>query len=214
MTKKSERSAEILARLRQLYPDVKTALNFSTPLEMLIATILSAQCTDARVNIITKNLFAKYHDTAAYAHANPEELAKDIRSAGFYRNKSKNIIGAAQMILDEFDGQVPKTMAELVRLPGVQRKTANVVLSEAYGVIEGIAVDTHVRRLSRRLGLTIHNDPVKIEIDLMNLMPRNRWYDTCNLLISHGRDVCKSRKPACAKCDLSDICPSAFAFEK
>lgn len=211
MTKKSERSAEILARLRQLYPDVKTALNFFTPIEMLIATILSAQCTDARVNIITKDLFAKYHGTAAYAHADPEELAKDIRSAGFYRNKSKNIIGAAQMILDEFDGQVPKTMAELIRLPGVQRKTANVVLSEAYGVVVGIAVDTHVHRLSQRLGLTKHQDPNKIERDLMALFPQSEWYDVCNLLIYHGRAICVARKPKCEICVLHNICPSNTA---
>ena len=209
MTKISERSAEILARLKQLYPDVKTALNFSTPIEMLVAVILSAQCTDARVNIITKNLFAKYHDTSDYAQADPAELAQDIRSAGFYRNKSKNIIGAAQMILAEFGGQVPRTMDELVRLPGVQRKTANVVLSEVYGVIVGIAVDTHVRRLAQRLGLTKHKDPNKIERDLMELFPQDDWYNVCNLLIYHGRAVCGSRKPKCGICVLSDICPSA-----
>ena len=209
MTRISERSAEILARLKQLYPDVKTALNFSTPIEMLVAVILSAQCTDARVNIITKNLFAKYHDTSDYAHADPAELAQDIRSAGFYRNKSKNIIGAAQMILAEFGGQVPRTMDELVRLPGVQRKTANVVLSEVYGVIVGIAVDTHVRRLAQRLGLTKHKDPNKIERDLMELFPQDDWYNVCNLLIYHGRAICGSRKPKCEICVLSDICPSA-----
>jgi len=205
----SERNAEILARLKQLYPDVKTALNFSTPIEMLVAVILSAQCTDARVNIITKDLFAKYHDTSDYAHANPEELAQDIHSAGFYRNKSKNIIGAARMILTEFGGEVPKTMEELVRLPGVQRKTANVVLSEVYGVIAGIAVDTHVRRLAQRLELTKHQDPNKIERDLMALYPRDEWYNVCNLLIYHGRAICGARKPKCEICVLDDICPSA-----
>lgn len=206
----NDRGLEILARLGKLYPNAKTALNFSNPLDMLIATILSAQCTDARVNIVTKSLFAKYRSAADYADADPEVLEQEIRSTGFYRNKTKSIIGAARMILNDFDGKVPKTMAEILRLPGVQRKTANVVLSEAYGVIDGIAVDTHVRRLAQRLGLTGHQDPEKIERDLLSLMPRDKWYATCNLLIYHGRNICSAQRPKCAACVLNDICPSAF----
>lgn len=204
------RALEILSRLEDLYPNARTALHFSNPLEMLVATILSAQCTDVRVNKVTKSLFAKYRDASDYAGADPAVLEAEIRSTGFYRNKAKNIIGSAKMIIEEFSGQVPRTMLGVLRLPGVQRKTANVVLSEAYGVIEGIAVDTHVRRLAQRLGLTTYQDPDKIEQDLMNLMPREKWYATCNLLIYHGRNICTAQRPKCAECVLNDICPSAF----
>lgn len=205
-----KRSAAILVRLDKLYPNAKTALIFSTPLEILVATILSAQCTDKRVNLVTKNLFAKYRTAADYAGADHEVLEQEIRSTGFFRNKTKNIIGAARMLITDFGGKVPKTMEQMIRLPGVQRKTANVVLSEAFGIIEGIAVDTHVKRLSLRLGFTANQDPDKIERDLMALMPRDKWYAACNLLIYHGRNICDARRPKCAGCVLNDVCPSAF----
>jgi len=202
----------IFGRLEKEYPGASTALEFRDPQQMLVATILSAQCTDKRVNMITKNLFKKYKTSRDFADADPDELEQEIRSAGFYRNKTKSIIGSAQMIEKEFDGKVPKTMDDILLLPGVQRKTANVVLSEAYGVTAGIAVDTHVKRLSNRLGLSTEIDPVKIERDLMEVFPKDRWYAICNLLISHGRNICKARVPLCGECILNDICPSAFTF--
>lgn len=206
-----DRENEILSRLERVYPVTVTALEFKDPQQLLVATILSAQCTDKRVNVITKDLFKKYKTTRDFASADPDKLEQEVRSAGFYRNKTKNIIGSARMILSDFGGEVPMTMGEMLLLPGVQRKTANVVLSEAFGVIEGIAVDTHVKRLSNRLGLSKESDPVKIEKDLMNIYPRDLWYAVCNLLIYHGRSICKARRPLCEECALDDICPSVVA---
>jgi endonuclease-3 len=201
---------KIIRRLEEEYPDARIALNYSNPLELLIATILSAQCTDEMVNSVTSNLFPKYPTTDDYANANLERFEQEIRPTGFYRNKAKNIIDAAKTIVANFGGSVPQTMAELIILPGVARKTANIVLYNAYGVIEGIAVDTHVRRVSRRLGLTQNTDPDKIEKDLMIKVPRARWGKFPYLLIEHGRAVCTARKPKYEICILNDICPSAF----
>lgn len=201
---------KIIRRLEAEYPDAKIALNYSNPLELLIATILSAQCTDEMVNKVTSNLFPKYLTTDDYANANLERFEQEIRSTGFYRNKAKNIIDAAKILVADFGGSVPQTMAELVTLPGVARKTANIVLYNAYGVIEGIAVDTHVKRVSKRLGFTQDTDPEKIEADLMKKVPRIKWGKFPYLLIEHGRAVCTARKPKYEVCFLNDICPSAF----
>lgn len=203
-------AVEVIARLKKVYPDTKTALDFSTPLEMLVATILSAQCTDVMVNRVTPAVFGRYTTAAEYAAAAPADLQELIRPTGFFRNKAKNIIASAAIIAGRFGGEVPRTMAELVTLPGVARKTANVVLSEAYGVIAGIAVDTHVKRLSNRLGLSGSGDPERIERDLMAALPHDDWYAACNTLIYHGRRVCFARNPKCDQCVLADICPSAF----
>jgi len=207
---KKTRVLNIIGLLENQYPRAKTALHYSSPMEILIATILSAQCTDKRVNIVTKSLFKKYRTAEDYANADISELEQDIRSTGFYRNKAKNIKNAGRMMVEKFDSQVPSTMKELLELPGVARKTANIVLSNAYGVIEGIAVDTHVRRLSKRLGLTENKNPVTIEEDLMQIVPKRQWKRITNLLISHGRKICKARKPKCDSCILNKICPSAF----
>jgi endonuclease-3 len=207
---KKTRVLNIIGLLENQYPRAKTALHYSSPLEILIATILSAQCTDKRVNIVTKSLFKKYRTTEDYANADISELEQDIRSTGFYRNKAKSIKNAGRMMVEKFDSQVPNTMKEILELPGVARKTANIVLSNAYGVIEGIAVDTHVRRLSKRLGLTENKNPDKIEKDLMQIVPKSHWKRITNLLISHGRKICKARKPKCDSCILNKICPSAF----
>jgi endonuclease-3 len=207
---KKARVLKIIELLEKEYPKAKTALHYSSPLEILIATILSAQCTDKRVNIVTKSLFKKYRTAEDYANADLAELEQDIRSTGFYRNKAKNIKNTGQMLVEKFDSQVPDTMGEILELPGVARKTANIVLSNAYGVIEGIAVDTHVRRLSKRLGLTENTNPDKIEWDLMQIVPRSHWKRITNLLISHGRNVCAARKPKCDSCVLNKLCPSAF----
>jgi len=207
---KQKRLMKIIELLEKQYPQAKTALRYSSPLEILVATILSAQCTDKRVNIVTKSLFKKYRTTEDYANADLAELEQDIRSTGFYRNKAKNIKNAGRMLVEKFDSRVPDTMDELVELPGVARKTANIVLSNAYGVIVGIAVDTHVRRLSKRLGLTENTNPNKIEKDLMQIVPRSHWKIITNLLISHGRNVCMARKPKCDPCVLNKLCPSAF----
>ena len=204
------RVLEIIELLEKEYPKAKTALHYSSPLEILVATILSAQCTDKRVNIVTKSLFKKYRTAEDYANADLTELEQDIRSTGFYRNKAKNIKNAGQMLIEKYDSQVPRTMEEIVELPGVARKTANIVLSNAYGVIVGIAVDTHVRRLSKRLGLTENKNPDKIEKDLMLIVPKSHWKRITNLLIFHGRNVCMARKPKCSICSLNKICPSAF----
>ena len=199
---------EVLGLLSKEYPrEPKTALNHRTPYELLVATILSAQCTDARVNIVTKGLFRKYRKPGDYAESDLRQLESDIRSTGFYRNKARNIRAASAMIVDEFGGRVPNTMGELLRLPGVARKTANIVLTAAYGKVEGIAVDTHVRRLSQRLGLAHSGDPVKIEEELMELYPRERWPDINRLLVAHGRRVCRAKKPMCDGCVLAKICP-------
>jgi endonuclease-3 len=207
---KKERVLKIIDLLEKEYPDAKTALHYSSPLEILIATILSAQCTDKRVNIVTRSLFKKYRTTQDYANADLVELEQDIRSTGFYRNKAKNIKKACRLLIEKYDSRVPSTMEQLLELPGVARKTANIVLSNAYGVTVGIAVDTHVRRLAQRLGLSKNNNPNKIEADLMQEVPKSQWKKIADLLIFHGRNVCTARKPKCSSCSLNKICPSAF----
>lgn len=204
------RTLKIIELLEKEHRDAKIALNHTNPLELLIATILSAQCTDERVNVVTKTLFKKYRSIEDYAGADLKELEQDIRSTGFYRNKARNIKKCCQIILDKFGSQVPKTMEEILELPGVARKTANIVLSNAYGVVEGIAVDTHVRRLSRRLGLTANDNPDKIEQDLMKLVPKSKWMRFTELLIFHGRKTCTAKRPKCETCVVNKLCPSAF----
>ena len=204
---KKAKVLKIIELLENEYSHAKTVLNYINPLEMLVATILSAQCTDKRVNIVTKTLFKKYKTATDYANADLAELEEDVRSTGFYRNKAKNIKNTGRMLVEKYDSQVPRTMEELIELPGVARKTANIVLSNAYGVIVGIAVDTHVRRLSKRLGLTENTDPNKIETDLMEIVPKAYWKRINNLLIAHGRNVCMARKPKCGSCILNKICP-------
>jgi len=206
------RVMKIIGLLEKEHPDAKIALNYANPLELLVATILSAQCTDERVNIVTKTLFKKYRRAEDYANADLGELEQDIKSTGFYRNKARNIEKCCQMLVEKFRSQVPKTMEGILELPGVARKTANVVLSNAYGVVEGIAVDTHVRRLAKRLGFTANEDPVKIEQDLMKLVPKNKWMRFTDLLIFHGRRVCTAKKPKCEACIVNKLCPSAFTF--
>ena len=200
---------EVVARLKAEYPDARTELDWTNPLELLVATMLSAQTTDVQVNRVTQTLFAKYTEAEDYADAVPEELEEDIRATGFYRNKARSLRGMASALVEEHGGEVPRTMRELVALPGVGRKTANVVLGNAFGVDEGIVVDTHVRRVSGRLGLTRNQDPVKIEQDLMQILPEEAWTVFSHLLILHGRKTCKARKPDCPNCTLNDICPSA-----
>jgi endonuclease III len=196
----------VFRALSKLYPDARCALNHSSPLELLIATILSAQCTDARVNLVTPPLFARYRTAKAYATADPRELERYIQSTGFFRAKAKNIQECCRRIVEEHGGEVPDTLDALVKLPGVGRKTANVVLGDAFGV-PGITVDTHVGRLSRRLGLTTHTDPVKVEQDLMTLLPPKDWVMFNHRTIYHGRQVCFARKPACERCTLAKFCP-------
>ncbi len=203
-----ERAAQIVATLRQLYPGASCSLDFATPLELLVATILSAQCTDERVNVVTKTLFQKYRSAEDYANADPEELEQDVKQTGFYRNKAKHIREAAQIIVERYGGEVPKAMEELITLPGVARKTANVVMGNAYGIVEGVVVDTHVGRLARRLGLTDSEDPVKVEQELMALLPQTDWLDLSHMLIMHGRAVCQARKPMCETCALAPLCPT------
>ena len=205
-----EQVQAIISELRRLYPDAKCSLNFSNPLELLIATQLSAQCTDERVNIVTEQLFQKYPSVENYATVRQEELEQDIKSTGFYRNKAKNVRGAAQRIITNYGGEVPRTIADLLTLPGVARKTANVVLGNAFGIVEGFVVDTHIGRLARRFGWTTHEDPVKVEQDLMGIVPQKDWLDLSHLMIYHGRAVCYARKPVCERCALADLCPSAF----
>jgi endonuclease-3 len=199
---------EILKRLNKAYPKPRTALNFSDPFQLLVATILSAQTTDVLVNKVTENLFRKYRTVKDYADASLETLQKDTGSVNFYKTKAKNIQAGAKIIVAQFNSQVPKTMNELTSLPGVARKTANIVLSNAFGIHEGIAVDTHVKRLSYRLGLTKNTDPVKIEKDLMAITPKKEWGNISHLLIFHGRKICQARKPDHQECVLSNICPS------
>ncbi|MBW4687300.1 MAG: endonuclease III [Komarekiella atlantica HA4396-MV6] len=206
---KKQRALEILARLKRLYPDATCSLNYSTPVQLLVATILSAQCTDERVNKVTPALFSRFPDAASLAIADLVELENLVRSTGFYRNKAKNIQAACRMIVTEFDSIVPNQMKQLLQLPGVARKTANVVLAHAYGINAGVTVDTHVKRLSDRLGLTEHTDPVRIEQDLMELLPQSDWENWSIRLIYHGRAVCKARSPACVACELADLCPAA-----
>jgi endonuclease III len=200
----------LLERLREAYPKVEIPLDHRDPFELLVATILSAQCTDQRVNLVTPDLFKQYPNAAALAKARPKDLEHLIRSTGFFHNKAKSLLGMARMLTERFRGRVPHTMEGLVQLPGVARKTANVVLGGAYGVAVGIVVDTHVLRLSQRLGLTRQTDPVKVEQDLMRLVPKSEWIDLPLRLIFHGRQVCSARKPDCAGCPLNDLCPSAF----
>jgi endonuclease III len=200
---------EVVDRLKAEYPDARTALDWSNPLELLVATMLSAQTTDVQVNRVTQSLFAKYGTAEDYANAAPDELEEDIRPTGFYRNKTRSLQGMAGALVEEHGGEVPRNMRDLVALPGVGRKTANVVLGNAFGVDEGIVVDTHVRRVSGRLGLTEDQDPAKIERDLMKLVPKEYWTIFSHLLILHGRRTCKARKPDCPNCVLNDICPSA-----
>lgn len=209
-TPEKQRTQKIIARLKKEYPDVRCSLNFSNPLELLVATILSAQCTDERVNIVTADLFRKYRVAQDYTKVPQSELEQDIRSTGFYRNKAKAIQGAAKIISEQYDGRVPDSMEELLLLPGVARKTANVVLGNAYGISSGVVVDTHVGRLSGRLGLTTHEQPEKIERDLMELVPKKEWVDFSHLLIYHGRKVCKARTPLCAECVIEQTCPSSL----
>jgi endonuclease III len=204
---------DVIARLKREYPDARTELDSGNPLELLVATILSAQTTDVRVNQVTRDLFAKYRSAEDYAGADPSRLEEDIRPTGFYRNKARALQGMARALLERHGGEVPRTMSELVALPGVGRKTANVVLGNAFGVNEGVVVDTHVRRLSNRLGLTTEQDPEKIERDLLPLVPEEERTLFSHLLIFHGRRVCKARKPLCPECVLNDVCPSAFLYE-
>ncbi len=200
--------SEIIKRLKKEYPEPKTALNFKTPFELLVSTILSAQTTDIHVNKVTASLFKKYKTIGDYAEVPIDTLRKEISSINFYNNKAKNIQASAKMIIENFGSKVPKTMEELITLPGVARKTANIVLSNAFGINEGIAVDTHVKRLAGRLGLTKHEDPVKIEKDLMAFTPKEDWGNLSHLLIFHGRQICQAKKPKHGECVLYDICPS------
>lgn len=211
---KKTRVLKIINLLEDEHPDAKIALNYTNPLELLVATILSAQCTDQRVNIVTKEIFKKYRKPEDYANADLKELEEDIRSTGFYRNKAKNIKKCCQTLVEKFDSKVPKTMEEMLKLAGVARKTANIVLSNVYDVIEGIAVDTHVRRLAKRLGLSEHENPNKIEADLMEIVPKTHWKKITDLLIFHGRRICVARKPKCRTCVLNKLCPSAFTFDQ
>jgi endonuclease-3 len=206
---KKQRAIEILVRLKKLYPDATCSLTYETPVQLLVATILSAQCTDERVNKVTPALFAKFPDARSLANADILELEELVRSTGFYHNKAKNIQGSCRQIVAEFEGEVPRQMEQLLTLPGVARKTANVVLAHAFGIIQGVTVDTHVKRLTNLLGLTEHSDPIKIERDLMRLIPQPDWENFSIMTIYHGRAVCKARKPDCANCDLAELCPSS-----
>jgi endonuclease-3 len=197
----------IVQRLSAAYPDARCALNYRNPLQLLIATILSAQCTDERVNIVTRSLFAKYRTASDYANVNPAELEQDIRSTGFFRNKARSIRECCRLLVERHGGEVPRTMDELVQLPGIGRKTANVVLGTAMGLPTGVVVDTHVHRLSRRMGLTRQREPEKIERVLMRLIPQQEWIGFGHRMIAHGRRLCTARKPECASCCVCDVCP-------
>ncbi|MDJ0728157.1 MAG: endonuclease III [Prochloraceae cyanobacterium] len=203
-----QRAEAILVKLKSLYPNATCSLDYQTPLQLLVATILSAQCTDERVNKVTPALFQSFQDAPSFAAADLEELETKIRSTGFYRNKAKNIQGAARKIIAEYGGKVPQTMEELVTLPGVGRKTANVVLAHGFGIVVGVTVDTHVKRLSTRLGLTESDNPILIEKDLMALLPQPDWENWSIRLIYHGRAICKARSPNCKDCQLANLCPS------
>jgi endonuclease-3 len=202
------RAPEIFDRLTAAYPDARCALDFETPFQLLVATILSAQCTDKRVNMVTPKLFATYPTPAALAAAKQEDVEELVKTTGFFRNKTKSLLGVSAAIEGRHGGEVPATMDALVELPGVGRKTANVILGNAFGRNEGVVVDTHVARVSRRLGLTQHDDPVKIEQDLVKLFPREQWTQLAHLLIEHGRQICEARLPKCSKCPVGDLCPS------
>jgi endonuclease III len=208
-TKKQERANDIVVRLKQMYPKAKCALDFTNAFELLIATILSAQSTDARVNIVTKSLFRKYPGPRSFADASQVEMERDVKQTGFFRNKAKAVIAASKAIVERHGGEVPRTMDELTALPGVGRKTANVVLANAFKIAVGIVVDTHVTRVSARLGLTATDDAVKIEQDLMKLIPQKEWTNFSHRIIAHGRTICIARKPKCAQCSLNELCPSA-----
>ncbi|MBI1802343.1 MAG: endonuclease III [Chloroflexi bacterium] len=203
-----QRASMILRRLRKTYPDAQCALHHANAFQLLVATILSAQCTDEKVNEVTPELFQRYPTPQALAEAKREEVETLVHATGFYRNKAKSIQGAARMLVEEFGGEVPRGMEELLRLPGVARKTANVVRGVAYGLANGVVVDTHVRRLSQRLGLTAQEDPERIEQDLMQIIPKSRWIDFSHQLIWHGRRICFARKPNCPECPLLDLCPA------
>ena len=203
------RVGQIIRALRKTYPQATCALNHANPFELLVATILSAQCTDDRVNIVTANLFRKYHKPEDYLAVSREELERDINSVTFFRNKAKAIQEASRLLIEKHNGEVPQTLEELVELPGVGRKTANVVLGTAFGIPTGVVVDTHVSRLSQRLGLTANKQPEKIEADLIELLPKKEWIDFSHRLIWHGRRVCQARKPMCEKCSLEKFCPSS-----
>lgn len=204
-----ERVAQVIRALKKAYPQATCALNHDNPFELLIATILSAQCTDERVNIVTANLFRKYRKPEDYAAVAREELERDINSVTFFRNKAKSIQEASRLLIEKYKGQIPQTLEDLVELPGVGRKTANVVLGTAFGIPTGVVVDTHVSRLSQRLGLTENKQPEKIEADLIELLPKKEWIDFSHRLIWHGRRVCQARKPMCEKCGLEKFCPSS-----
>lgn len=207
-----QRTAKVIEFLEKEYPNAKTALNYTNSLEILVATMLSAQTTDVRVNIVTAKLFKKYRSPKDYVNAETKELEQDIRSTGFYHNKARNLQNCCRLLIEKFNSQVPRTMDELLELPGVARKTANIVLYNAYGIISGIAVDTHVNRLSQRIGLTENDDSAKIEQDLMRITPKEKWMKLTDLLIFHGRQVCAAKKPKCEVCVLNKYCPCAFAF--
>lgn len=210
---KRKRAARITARMKRMYPEAKVALQHQTPLELLVATILSAQCTDVRVNLVTESLFTKYRTAMDYAESRQQELEKDIKSTGFFRAKAKNIIRCCTALVENHGGNVPDSMEELVQLAGVGRKTANVVLGSAFGKVEGIVVDTHVSRLSQRLGFSAESTAEKIERDLMNIIPKKDWLAIGNLLILHGRKICNARKPKCPECPVNELCPSAHTFK-
>jgi len=210
IVEEKKRAGKIIGQLKRAYPDARCSLNYSTPLELLIATILSAQCTDERVNIVTAELFRKYRSVDDYMNAAPAELEREIHSTGFFRNKAKSIQGACRMIREQHGGRVPETLEELIALPGVARKTANVVLGNAFQIASGVVVDTHVSRVSQRLKLTGHEQPEKIERDLIELVPRKDWIIFPHLLIAHGRAICKARTPLCAECPVEPLCPSSL----
>lgn len=211
---RAARAKKIIATLKKKYPDAHIILKFKNTWELLIAVVLSAQCTDKKVNEVTAHLFKKYKTLDDYVNADQKEFERMIHATGFYRAKAKNILASAKIVKEKFHGKVPRTMEEILTLRGVARKSANVILGNAYGVVEGIAVDTHVRRLSQRLGLTRRHDPVKIEKDLMELIPKKDWFTTTYLLIDHGRAICTARDPRCDLCPLAKICPSAFQFPR
>ncbi|MGD1899514.1 MAG: endonuclease III [Phormidesmis sp.] len=211
---KKSRALAFLKRLKLIYPEAPCSLDYETPVQLMVATMLAAQCTDARVNKVTPALFERFPDAVAMAGADVAELEDLVRSTGFYRNKAKNIQAAAHKILTEFDGELPSSMAALTTLPGVARKTANVVLAHAFGIHEGVTVDTHVKRISGRMGLTKHTEPVKIEQDLMKLLPQADWENWSIRLVYHGRNVCTAKSPICQRCDLLDICPGAAKIKK
>ena len=208
------RVADVIRRLKKTYPGATIALHYSNPLQLLVSTILSAQCTDVRVNMVTPALFKKYKTARDYASANRKEFEQEIHSTGFFRAKTKSIMGCCKALIEKYNGRVPDTMEELLTLPGVGRKTANVVLGGAFGKVEGIVVDTHVGRLAGRLGFSKNDNPEKIELDLMNIIPKKDWFAMGNLLVWHGRRICQARKPKCPECPVSDLCPSYETFMK